>query len=206
MLVKLVSTTPEGEKIIAHCARVSSPNQENPEYEKLLSYLIKNNHWSPFEMANLCVEITTTRGVAPQILRHKSFSFQEFSQRYAEALTYEPYEARRQDLKNRQNSIDDMNQENKEWFGMIQELNWETSLERYKKALEFGVAKELARTLLPLGTETKLYMNGSIRSWIHYIEVRSDPSTQKEHRDIAEACKKILIEHYPTVAKAMNWS
>lgn len=206
MEVKFVHTTPEGEKHIAYCARVSSPNQDNPEYEKLLSYCIRNRHWSIFEQATLNIEITTSRAIAQQILRHRSFHFQEFSQRYSEVQSYELYDARRQDLKNRQNSIDDMSSEDMSWFYNAQADHWKNSEELYKEALKRNIAKEQARFLLPLNTTTKMYMHGTIRDWIHYCQVRCDPSTQKEHRDIAEACKKILIEHYPTVGKAMGWT
>lgn len=205
MQVKFIHTTPEGEKHIAYCARVSSPNQENPEYEKLLAYCIKNSHWSVFEQATLNLEITTSRAIAQQILRHRSFHFQEFSQRYAEIQDYELYEARRQDVKNRQNSIDDMSLEDKKWFEDAQRVTWGCQYGMYKEALVRGIAKEQARFLLPLNTETKMYMHGTIRDWIHYINVRCYNATQKEHREIAEACKKILIEHYPTVGKAMGW-
>lgn len=206
MEVKFVHTTPEGEKHIAYCARVSSPNQDNPEYEKLLSYCIRNKHWSIFEQASLNIEITTSRAIAQQILRHRSFHFQEFSQRYSEVQSYELYDARRQDLKNRQNSIDDLSEKDKEWFKEAQNEVWDRCYVRYEIALEKGIAKEQARFLLPLNTTTKMYMHGTIRDWIHYCQVRCDQSTQKEHRDIAEACKKILIKHYPTVGKALNWT
>lgn len=205
MQVKFIHCTPDAETLIAYCARVSSPNQENPEYEKLIKYLIKNNHWSPLEMANLCVEIETTRAVSPQILRHRSFSFQEFSQRYAQAMDCEIYPARRQDDKNRQNSLDDMDDKTKLWFKEIQKDNWDEAYSLYIQALDKGIAKEQARALLPLGAVTKLYMNGTLRSWVHYINVRTDPSTQLEHRLIAEECKKIFCEKFPIIAKALEW-
>lgn len=203
--VRLVHVTPNAEKEIVYCARVSSPKQDNPEYEKLLSYLIKNKHWSPFEMASMCVEITTSRAIAQQILRHRSFSFQEFSQRYAEAQHFEMYEARRQDLKNRQNSIDDMSEEDKKWFFDAQQDVVLLANEKYDEALNKGIAKEQARFLLPLLTETKLYMHGNIRSFIHYIDVRTDPSTQLEHREIAVSIKEILKKELPAISKACNW-
>jgi thymidylate synthase (FAD) len=206
MEVKLVHVTPDAEKHIAYCARVSSPNQDNPEYAKLIRYCVKNNHYSILEMASMCLEITTTRAISPQILRHRSFSFQEFSQRYAEAASYESYTARRQDLKNKQNSIDDMLEDDLQWFVDAQKQVWDSSYGLYEEALARGVAKEQARALLPLNTVTKLYMNGTIRSWVHYIQVRTDPSTQKEHRDIAMAAKKIFIEQFPTIAEAMEWT
>lgn len=205
MQVKFIHCTEKAEELVAYCARVSSPNQDNPEYEKLIKYLIKNNHWSPLEMANLCVEIETTRAVSPQILRHRSFSFQEFSQRYAQAMDCEIYPARRQDDKNRQNSLDDMDDKTKLWFKEIQKDNWDEAYSLYIQALDKGIAKEQARALLPLGAVTKLYMNGTLRSWVHYINVRTDPSTQLEHRLIAEECKKIFCEKFPIIAKALDW-
>jgi thymidylate synthase (FAD) len=182
--VSLIHVTPEAEATIAYCARVSSSNQENPEYAKLLSYCIKHSHWSVFEMAGMCLQIETSRAIAQQILRHRSFHFQEFSQRYAEATENNFYEARRQDIKNRQNSISDMS----------------------KEALKKGIAKEQARMLLPLSTKTKMYMHGTVRDWIHYIQVRTDPSTQKEHREIAEKAKEIFVLQFPTISMALNWN
>lgn len=206
MQVKLIHITPDAEKHIAYCARVSSPNQDNPEYAKLIRYCVKNSHYSILEMASMCLEITTTRAISPQILRHRSFSFQEFSQRYAEAASYESYTARRQDLKNKQNSIDDMSEDDLQWFTDAQRQVWDSSYGLYEEALAKGIAKEQARALLPLNTVTKLYMHGTIRSWVHFIQVRTDPSTQKEHRDIAMAAKKIFIEQFPTIAEAMEWT
>lgn len=205
MNVRLVHITPDCEKHIAYCARVSSPKQDNPEYEKLLSYCLKNGHVSIFEMGNMCLEITTTRAISPQILRHRSFSFQEFSQRYSEAQKFDIMEPRRQDLKNRQNSIDDLPQDIVKWFYDAQSEVILKANDLYQEALNKGISKESARFLLPLNTETKLYMNGTIRSWIHYIQVRTDPSTQLEHREIAEECKRIFKEQLPIVSKAMGW-
>lgn len=202
MHVKLVHVTPDAERLIAHCARVSSSNPDNPEYEKLLRYLIKNKHWSPYEMASMCVEIETTRGVSPQILRHRSFSFQEFSLRYAAATEFETYEARRQDNKNRQNSFDDMDTTHKDWFNNAQDKINTLGNELYTEALALGIAKECARNLLPMSTKTKLFMHGNLRSWLHYIDLRTDKATQKEHRDIALECKKIFTEQFPIIAKA----
>lgn len=202
MQVKLVHGTYEGEKLVAHCARVSSNNPDNPEYEGLLRYLIKHKHWSPFEMASMCVEIETTRGVSPQILRHRSFSFQEFSLRYAAATEYEEYTARRQDTKNRQNSFDDMDTMDKDWFKDAQFKINTLSDSYYEEALKRGIAKECARNLLPMSTKTKLFMHGNLRSWIHYIDLRTDVGTQKEHRDIAIECKRIFTELFPIIAKA----
>lgn len=205
MKVKLIHTTPDAEKHVAYCARVSSPNQDNPEYTKLLKYCIKHNHWSVFEMASMCVEITTSRAIAAQILRHKSFSYQEHSQRYAKVTEVELYEARRQDDKNRQNSIDDMSDQDKEWFKSAQQDVANKAMDYYNEALKRGVAKEQSRFLLPLNTQTRMYMHGTLRSFIHYLSVRCDVSTQKEHRDIANAIKEIFIEQYPIIAEALEW-
>lgn len=210
--VRLISLTKGAEslnsdELIAYTARVSNPNnQANHETApKLLAYLIKHKHWSPFEMADMTIEISTSRAIAAQILRHRSFSFQEFSQRYAEASDYIEANPRRQDLKNKQNSLDDLDDDTKIWFRNMQEALWEQSSTVYAQALKKGIAKESARMLLPLSTVTKLYMKGSVRSWIHYIETRTDVSTQLEHREIAEECKKIFIENFPGVASALNW-
>ena len=193
----VVASTAEG--LIAYCARVSSPNQDNPEYAKLLKYCFDHKHFSVFSMADMTVEITTSRAISAQILRHKSFDFQEFSQRYAKATEFETYEARRQDVKNRQNSIDDMDEGHKYWFRSAQESLHSASAKLYKEALNRGIAKEQARFLLPMSTQTKLYMKGSIRSWLTYCQVRCEKSTQKEHRDIAEACKRILVDNFPAI-------
>lgn len=216
MQVRLISvTTPcfdtenkplTAEGLIAYCARVSSPHQENLDYEKLLAYCISNRHWSIFEMADMTVEIVTSRAIAPQILRHRSFQFQEFSQRYARVQAIETYTPRRQDSKNRQNSLDDLGTETIEWFENAQAEIARISMEKYEEALDKGIAKECARVLLPLGTRTKLYMKGSVRSWIHYLEVRTDRSTQKEHRDIAEAIRTIFCDQFPVTASALGWS
>jgi thymidylate synthase (FAD) len=205
MNVRLVHNTPDAEKLMAYCARVSSSKQDNPDYEKLLGYCIKHKHWSVFEMASVCIEIKTSRAIAQQILRHRSFHFQEFSQRYAEAQYFEIYEARRQDLKNRQNSIDDMSDEEKNWFDDAQTKVISLANELYDEALRRGIAKEQARFLLPLNTESKLYMHGTVRDWIHYINLRAGNGTQLEHQEIAIAIKDILIDIIPTIAKAMNW-
>lgn len=206
MEVKLISITPDSEKTIAYCARVSNPsNQDNPDYEKLLAYCIKNQHWSIFETTNLVLEITTSRAISAQILRHRSFTFQEFSQRYAETTKFENYFARKQDTKNRQNSTDNLDVETQDWFRSKLEETHNKAYTNYRAALEKGIAKESARFLLPLSTQTKLYMNGSIRSWIHYILLRTDKSTQLEHRLIAEECKKIFKEQLPLISKALGW-
>ncbi len=196
--------TPEG--LIAYCARVSSPRQENLDYEKLLAYCISHRHWSIFEMVDMTVEIVTSRAISPQILRHRSFVFQEFSQRYARAQGFETCAPRRQDTGNRQNSISDLDEETVSWFTEAQEEIRGLSEKKYNEALEKGIARECARMLLPLNTQTKLYMKGSVRSWIHYIEVRTDPSTQKEHRDIANAVREIFTKEFPVTSRALGWT
>jgi thymidylate synthase (FAD) len=195
------------EELIAYTARVSNPsNQANMETApKLIAYLIKNKHWSPFEMAHMTVEIKTSRAIAQQILRHRSFSFQEFSQRYAKATSFVNYEARRQDDKNRQNSIDDMKPVDRAWFQAAQKDVQERSKKLYDIALDRGIAKEQARFLLPLSTETTIYMCGSVRSWIHYLELRCASGTQKEHKDIADGIKFIFSTQFPDIAKALGW-
>ncbi len=191
------------EQIIAYCARVSNPsNQENTQtMPKLLKYLQDHKHWSPFEMAHAVLEIETSRGISPQILRHRSFSFQEFSQRYQslDETGIVIYAARRQDAKNKQNSIDDLSDEIKKEWEDRQLQNWKSSFEHYKWALDNGVAKECARFVLPLGSKTRMYMSGTIRSWMHFIETRTHESTQKEHRDIAVACREALSTYFPYV-------
>ncbi len=192
--------------IMAYCARVSSPQQDNPSYAKLLKYCSEHSHWSVFELVDLTVEITTSRAIAQQILRHRSFSFQEFSQRYAKAaMGFETYDARRQDVKNRQNSIDDMDQATKDWFLKSQYYLQARCEAAYEEALERGIAKEQARFLLPASTTTKLYMKGSVRSWIHYLKVRTDSSTQKEHRDIALGIQELFKTQLPITAEALGW-
>lgn len=208
MNVRLITVTPKAEEIMAYCARVSSPNnQENPDFSKLLAYCIKNEHWSVFEQANMTLEITTSRGIAAQILRHRSFTFQEFSQRYASVSegSFINYGARRQDTKNRQNSIDDMDADTKNWFQEAQKEVWGLAYAKYEEALAKGVAKECARFLLPLNTQTKMYLNGTVRSWIHYINLRTANGTQLEHAQIAEECKKIFSEQLPITSKALGW-
>lgn len=210
MEVKLITVTPDAEKTMGYVARVSNPNnQENPKVSGLLKYCIKHNHWSVFEQAHMTLEINTTRGIAAQILRHRSFTYQEFSQRYADTnlLSNEiPVpDLRSQDLKNRQNSVDDISSETKSILqGQIQR-HFTESLDLYNELLRQGVAKECARFVLPLATPTRIYMTGSVRSWIHYIDLRSANGTQKEHMDIAEACKSIFCEQFPIVAEALEW-
>lgn len=199
--VKLISITPDAEKLILHCARVSS-DQSN-ESTGLIRYLIRNKHWSPFELAHAVFEIKTSRAIAAQILRHRSFSFQEFSQRYASPDSYEQYKARRQAETNRQSSIDDLDGEQLAWFNYAQEMVWSESYVYYEQAIERGIAKESARFLLPLNTRTTLYMSGSIRSWIHYIELRADEHTQHEHRVIAFIIRDILSDQLPNIKEAL---
>ena len=210
MNVSLISVSPDAEKHMAYCARVSNPNnQENENYAGLLRYCIKHQHWSIFEQAFMTLEINTTRGLAAQILRHRSFTFQEFSQRYADTNLLDTNiplpELRRQDTKNRQNSIDDIPEEqSKMLLGRIQNY-FNEGLDLYNELLREGIAKECARFVLPLATPTRIYMSGSVRSWVHYIDLRSGHGTQKEHMDIANACKTIFTEQFPTVSEALQW-
>ena len=210
MTVKLVSVTPDAEKTMAYVARVSNPNnQPNPNYAGLLRYCIKHQHWSVFEQAFMTLEIETTRGLAAQVLRHRSFTYQEFSQRYADSSllsqTIPLPELRSQDTKNRQNSIDDVDPFKKQKYEMKMQQLFTRSMDLYREMLDDGIAKECARFVLPLATPTRMYMSGSVRSWIHYITLRSANGTQKEHMDIAEACKKIFVEQFPTCAAALEW-
>ena len=209
MNVKLVSVTPEAEKLMGYVARVSNPkNQDNQKVSGLLGYCIKHGHWSVFEQAHMTLEIETTRGLAAQILRHRSFTYQEFSQRDADStqLGTIPLPAlRRQDTKNRQNSTDDLEPPLKTKYYARMLKHFEEATNIYEEMLEDGVAKECARFVLPLATPTKLYMTGSVRSWVHYIELRSGHGTQKEHMDIANECKRIFTEQFPVVAKALEW-
>ena len=203
---KLISITPNAEDQIAFCARVSNPkNQENHDTApRLLRYCITNNHWSPFEMANMVVSVTTTRSIAAQILRHRSFSFQEFSQRYAEVtLRPELPEMRRQDTKNRQNSTDDLSAEVVGRCDALVASSIVVAMKTYQDLISMGVAKECAREVLPLATPTTLFMNGTIRSWLHYVSLRSGNGTQKEHRIIADDVRKIMQQQLPSVALAM---
>ena len=210
MSVKLISVTPDAEKMMAYVARVSNPNnQENPNYAKLLGYCIKHNHWSVFEQAFMTLELETTRGVAAQVLRHRSFTYQEFSQRYADSSMLADqipmFDLRRQDTKNRQNSIDDIDPFVKQEFEIKIRRHFDEAMTLYQSMLDMGIAKECARFVLPLATPTRMYMSGSVRSWIHYITLRSANGTQKEHMEIAEACKKIFVEQFPTCAEALEW-
>ena len=203
--VSLVHTTPDAEQLIAYMARVSNPdNQDNPESERLIRYLIKHKHWSPFEMVNMCVQIETTRSVAAQILRHRSFSFQEFSQRYAQVT--EPAlipKLRSQDTKNRQNSIDNLDPVTVDEFNIKMNSLFELSENLYNEMLAAGVAKECARDILPLSTPTKLYMNGTLRSWLHYCDLRCGNGTQYEHKLIADQVKALIDQEFPTIYAAM---
>ena len=210
MTVKLVSVTPDAEQTMAYVARVSNPaNQDNENYAGLLRYCIKHNHWSVFEQSFMTLEIETTRAIAAQILRHRSFTFQEFSQRYADSSLLSKAiplpELRRQDTKNRQNSIDDLDKETITLLTKQMETLFSSSMALYQQMLDRGVAKECARNVLPLCTPTRIYMSGSCRSWIHYINLRSANGTQKEHMVVAEACKQVFVEQFPTVAEALEW-
>ena len=210
MEVKLISVSPDAEQHMAYCARVSNPsNQENEKYAGLLRYCIKHQHWSIFEQAFMTLEINTTRGLAAQILRHRSFTYQEFSQRYADSSLLGDKiplpQLRKQDEKNRQNSTDDLDPILVQELEVKMQKYFADGMKLYKDMLDAKVAKECARFVLPLATPTRLYMSGSVRSWIHYIELRSGHGTQKEHMDIANACKNIFTEQFPTVAEAMEW-
>ena len=209
--INLISVTPDAEKTIGYVARVSNPaNQENPKVSGLLKYCIKHQHWSIFEQAFMTLEINTTRGIAAQILRHRSFTYQEFSQRYADssllAETIPLPELRRQDTKNRQNSIDDIDPFVKQEFEIKMRQHFDAGMKLYQEMLDAEIAKECARFVLPLAVPTKIYMSGSIRSWLHYIELRSANGTQKEHMDIALGAKKIFCEQFPIISEAMEWT
>ena len=210
MNVSLVSVSPDAEKHMAYCARVSNPNnQDNENYAGLLRYCIKHQHWSIFEQAFMTLEINTTRGLAAQILRHRSFTFQEFSQRYADTNLLDTNiplpDLRRQDTKNRQNSIDDLDPFVRQKLEAQMITLFSSAQALYNQMIDEGVAKECARMVLPLCTPTKIYMTGSCRSWIHYIDLRSAHGTQKEHMDIAEACRKVFTKQFPTVSEALEW-
>ncbi len=210
-MVKLVSATPDAEQHMGYVARVSNPkNQDNPNVAGLLKYCIKHGHWSVFEQAFMTVEINTTRGLAAQILRHRSFTYQEFSQRYADSSMLGEViplpELRRQDDKNRQNSIDDIDPLMVQDFNTKMQKHFVDGMKLYKEMLDAGVAKECARFVLPLATPTRIYMTGSVRSWIHYIELRSAHGTQKEHMQVAEGVRGIFTEQFPVVAEALDWA
>ena len=208
--IKLVSVTPDAEKLMAYVARVSNPNnQGNDKFAGLLKYCIQHGHWSVFEQAFMTVEINTTRGLAAQILRHRSFTFQEFSQRYADTNLLDSVipvpDLRSQDLKNRQNSNDDIPQEKKEEYQALIARHFSEAMDLYNALLQEGVAKECARFVLLLATPTRIYMTGSVRSWVHYIDLRSAHGTQKEHMDVVAEIRKIFAEQFPTVAEALDW-
>ena len=210
MNVRLISVTPDAERTMGYVARVSNPfNQENPKVAGLLKYCVNHQHWSVFEQAFMTLEIETTRGLAAQILRHRSFTYQEFSQRYADSSllgdTIPLPDLRRQDTKNRQNSIDDIDPSVKQKYELLMQDHFKKGMDLYQKMLDEGIAKECARFVLPLAVPTRLYMSGSCRSWIHYITLRSANGTQKEHMDIANACKEVFVEQFPTVAEALEW-
>ncbi len=208
--IKLVSVTPDAEKTMGYVARVSNPNnQDNPKVAGLLSYCIKHGHWSVFEQAHMTIEINTTRGLAAQILRHRSFTYQEFSQRYADVSYLREHiplpELRSQDTKNRQNSIDDVDPLVVDRFNKEMRKHFDAGIDLYKSMLHAGIAKECARFVLPLATPTRLYMTGSVRSWIHYIDLRSAHGTQKEHMDLVKNVRSIFIEQFPIVSQALDW-
>ena len=210
MNVRLVTVTPNAEETMGYIARVSNPqNQDNPKVAGLLSYCIKHGHWSVFEQAHMTVEIETTRGLAAQILRHRSFTFQEFSQRYADVSHIREDiplpELRSQDLKNRQNSIDDVDPAVVKRFNKDMRAHFDASIDLYKSMLHAGIAKECARFVLPLATPTRLYMTGSCRSWIDYIKLRSAHGTQKEHIDLVEEVRKVFVGQFPIVSQALDW-
>ena len=210
-MVKLISITPDAEKTMGFIARVSNPkNQENPEVSGLLKYCIKHGHWSVFEQAHMTLEIETTRGLGAQILRHRSFTFQEFSQRYSDATGFEDTSLRKQADKNRQSSEEEINPTLLADYKNITALvavrdHFHKGKKLYDELIEEGVARECARMVLPLGTQTTMYMNGTVRSWIHYINLRTEENTQKEHRDIANAIKNIFIDNFPNVSEALGW-
>lgn len=204
---KLIWSTPEGEELVAYMARVSNPANQNNQATapKLIKYLVSNKHWSPLDMVDMCVEIETTRDIARQVLRHRSFYFQEFSQRYAQVNEFEISEARLQDSKNRQNSLETDNVLLQSWWAQQQEQLVAKCYAVYSEALARGIAKEVARKVLPEGlTMSRMYMKGTLRNWLHYIDVRTDPSTQKEHREVAEQCKQLLLQCYPSME--MLWT
>ena len=208
---RLISVTPDAESTMAYVARVSNPNnQENPNYAKLLGYCIKHNHWSVFEQAFMTLELETTRGIAAQVLRHRSFTYQEFSQRYADSSMLAEeiplFDLRSQDTKNRQNSIDDVDPFTKQHFEILIQKHFAEAMDLYQQMLAKGIAKECSRFVLPLAVPTKIYMSGSVRSWIHYITLRSANGTQKEHMDLANSCKQIFVEQFPTVSEALEWT
>ena len=211
MTVKFVSVTPDAEKTMAYIARVSNPkNQDNEKFAGLLKYCINHNHWSVFEQSSMTLEIETTRGLGAQILRHRSFTFQEFSQRYADTNLLDSVipipDLRSQDLKNRQNSNDDIPQKKKEEYQALIARHFSEAMDLYNALLQEGVAKECARFVLPLATPTRIYMTGSVRSWVHYIDLRSAHGTQKEHMDVVEGIRSIFTEQFPTVSEALDWA
>ena len=208
--VCLVSVTPDAEKTIGYIARVSNPkNQENPNVAGLLKYCIKHGHWSVFEQATMTLEISTTRAIAAQILRHRYFTFQEFSQRYADASQLDNripmFELRRQDTKNRQNSIDDVDEYTKQRYEILVQKHFDEAMDLYKKMVDDGIAKECARFVLPLATPTKIYMTGNLRNWIHYIQLREKNGTQLEHKRIADIVKTHFICQFPIISSALDW-
>lgn len=202
---KLISLTPDAERTMVFCARVSSPDQDNPKFAGLLKYCIRKGHWSVFEHAYMTIEIVTSRAITQQIIRHRSFTFQEFSQRYAEATKGVIYEARGQAKKNRQSSIDNVSDADKVWWAAQQRHVWGYASRIYQQALKRGIAKECARIVLPVSTQSTIYMTGSVRSWIHYLQSRTKKEVQLEHREIAESIREIFVEQFPIIAEALEW-
>lgn len=202
MGTRLIWATPDAEKHIMYMARVSSDNQDSSD-TRLLKYLINHQHWSPFEMASMCVEIVTTRAISAQIIRHRSFNFQERSQRYAETAELEITTPRRQDLKNRQNSISDLSDDTILWWDNMEYQLHQYAMSAYRQALDKGIAKECARMLLPMSSQTKLYMSGTLRSWMHYLKLRCHESTQLEHRVLAEEIRAIFKEQHPIIGELL---
>lgn len=205
MNVKLFDITQDAERVIARAARVSSEHPDNPEYIRLIRYMLEHKHFSPFEMADLTIEVETSRMIAQQILRHRSMFFQERSLRYADAVGFEVYGARRQADKNRQSSVDDLPPQMKAWWEAEQQRVWAIAKQSYDDALSFGIARECARAVLPLSTQTTMFVRGTIRSWIHYLQLRTQSDTQQEHREIAEKCREIFCRELPTISEALGW-
>lgn len=205
MQVKQISVTPDAEQLVAYCARVSSSNQDNPDIAGLLRYCVAHGHWSVFEQAHMTVEIITSRNIARQIIRHKSFSFQEFSQRYSDAVKFEHATARGSAHKNRQSSVDNLSQETKDWWDTFLKEHQAISVSAYQYALRKGIAREVARDLLLGSSQTRLYMTGNIRSWIHFIELREKEDTQLEHQQIVASIKELFTANFPTIAEAVQW-
>lgn len=206
MKTRLIWITPNAEQLLAYIARVSSSNQDNPDYAKLIGYLIEHKHWSPFEMVSACFEIETSRAIARQILRHKSFSFQELSLRYVEAQSFENVKPRKQAKKNRQSSTGDLDPDTERWFAEQHSSLVAQANDFYNEAIKRGVARESARFSLPECATSRLYMAGTMRSWIHYLDLRTQEDTQQEHREAAQSIKQELGLYFPTVFEVLGWN